>query len=117
MISPVSKNPRTDPLELEKEATLDHVIPRSKKGSNDITNTVICCQRCNGLKGNISYEIFVEFARTVIKPYPDVPTPVLRSSLRVFIETLAEIAIQNRRETNKALSISLLYLSEYVKKN
>lgn len=33
-------------------ATLDHVIPRSRGGSNDRENLVTCCQPCNDLKAD-----------------------------------------------------------------
>ena len=34
--------------------TLDHVIPRSKGGSNRQENKVLSCAACNGLKGNMN---------------------------------------------------------------
>ena len=34
-----------------RNATLDHVIPRSKGGSNDFLNLVTCCETCNRHKG------------------------------------------------------------------
>ena len=30
--------------------TWDHVVPRSKGGSNDRSNIVICCKQCNSMK-------------------------------------------------------------------
>lgn len=33
-------------------ATLDHIIPKSKGGQNIPGNLVTCCQRCNQYKGN-----------------------------------------------------------------
>jgi len=30
--------------------TVDHVIPRSRGGSNDMTNKVLCCRSCNSRK-------------------------------------------------------------------
>ena len=33
------------------EATLDHVIPRSRKGATSWTNVVTCCNKCNRRKG------------------------------------------------------------------
>lgn len=35
-----------------EQATLDHVIPRSKKGTTTWDNIVCCCGRCNRKKGN-----------------------------------------------------------------
>lgn len=34
------------------EATLDHIVPKSKGGKNDFLNLVVCCQKCNHKKGN-----------------------------------------------------------------
>lgn len=34
------------------QITLDHYIPVSKGGTNDIFNLVTCCKRCNKLKGD-----------------------------------------------------------------
>ena len=36
----------------KKNLTLDHVIPRCKKGSNDWDNLATCCSKCNRRKGN-----------------------------------------------------------------
>lgn len=33
-------------------ATIDHIIPRSRGGSNAWTNTCLCCSRCNWNKGD-----------------------------------------------------------------
>ena len=35
-----------------RAATIDHVIPKSRGGSNSPGNLVAACGRCNGLKGN-----------------------------------------------------------------
>ena len=40
-------------------ATIDHVIPKSKGGSNEASNLVACCSSCNGLKGSMSYDEFI----------------------------------------------------------
>lgn len=34
------------------QITLDHYIPKSKKGTKDIFNLVLSCKQCNKLKGN-----------------------------------------------------------------
>jgi 5-methylcytosine-specific restriction endonuclease McrA len=35
-----------------KEATLDHVLPRSRGGGSSWTNIVLACRKCNGKKDN-----------------------------------------------------------------
>lgn len=35
-----------------KRLTVDHIIPKSKGGSNQWENLATCCHRCNSLKGN-----------------------------------------------------------------
>lgn len=42
--------------------TLDHLKPNSKGGTNDATNLVTCCHRCNSSRGNRGQ---VAFAKTV----------------------------------------------------
>lgn len=39
-----------------KDLTLDHVVPRSKKGKSTWSNLVTACKRCNARKGNYSPE-------------------------------------------------------------
>lgn len=38
-----------------KEATVDHVIPKSKGGLNKPENYVIACKKCNDDKGDSLY--------------------------------------------------------------
>ena len=45
--------PSTDPLLRYKNKSLDHFIPLSKGGLNDISNFKTCCARCNFCKGDI----------------------------------------------------------------
>lgn len=35
----------------EVATTIDHFVPRSKGGSDDIANLLPCCRRCNCRKG------------------------------------------------------------------
>jgi 5-methylcytosine-specific restriction endonuclease McrA len=36
----------------QKNLTIDHVIPKSRGGSNGWNNLVTCCSRCNSFKGD-----------------------------------------------------------------
>lgn len=36
-------------------ATVDHIVPLSKNGTNDIENMAIACDICNNLKGSFRY--------------------------------------------------------------
>lgn len=43
---------------LSVKRTLGHVVPRSKGGSNDLSNLVFACQPCNSEKRNMSLESY-----------------------------------------------------------
>ncbi len=34
------------------DMTLDHIVPRSKGGSDEFRNLQLLCRRCNGIKGD-----------------------------------------------------------------
>ena len=40
------------------QATIDHRQPLSKGGDNSRANTVLCCKKCNGDKGNLTESQF-----------------------------------------------------------
>ena len=42
------------------ESTLDHKIPLSKGGTDEIENYVLSCRDCNTEKGSSSFEEFIE---------------------------------------------------------
>lgn len=39
--------------------SVDHVIPRVKFGTNDLSNLVPACKRCNNLKSDTDYDVFI----------------------------------------------------------
>lgn len=41
------------------QLTLDHVQPHSHGGTNDASNLVTCCKKCNSSRGNRELEAFV----------------------------------------------------------
>lgn len=57
-----------------KQATRDHVIPRSKGGSNLDSNIVVACSPCNLTKGSLPVK---QFLRLITSPRPGEPTRYL----------------------------------------
>ena len=43
-----------------EERTNDHIIPRCSHGQTEVRNIVVCCQKCNSLKGNMLINDFLE---------------------------------------------------------
>jgi len=41
-----------------QEITIEHIIPRSKGGTNAISNLLLSCFKCNNDRGNIDFEKF-----------------------------------------------------------
>lgn len=58
-----------DPLSY-KQATRDHVIPRSAGGLNHRSNTVAACESCNKAKGSMPVDCFI---RLISDPRPGEP--------------------------------------------
>ncbi|MBC7660043.1 MAG: HNH endonuclease [Chitinophagaceae bacterium] len=64
----------------EKHATIDHIIPRSKGGSDTWENTVCCCVSCNSKKGSRTLE------ESQMKLNHAAKRPPVRSSLTDMLE-------------------------------
>ena len=45
--------------------TIDHKVPRSRGGSDHISNLVWACRECNEEKGSMTVEEYMEFRRVV----------------------------------------------------
>lgn len=102
------------PIEKQLMATEDHKLPRHLGGSNDKENLVIACGRCNQLKASIPYTVFKVFADMILRPYPDLPTPILRNTLTRYIMHLLETAMENKKALRDASTISLLKLKDAI---
>ena len=49
-----------DSVENEAKLTLDHLRPYSSGGTNNETNLVTCCLRCNSSRGKRSWKLFAD---------------------------------------------------------
>lgn len=54
---------RFSPTLLWSDATLDHMTPLSKGGTNEIENLVASCSSCNNEKGDMDYEQYIQLIR------------------------------------------------------
>lgn len=46
---------------LGKEKTVDHKIPTSKEGTNELNNLVVCCRHCNFTKRDMTEKEYFEY--------------------------------------------------------
>lgn len=106
----------TDPAVRGQVCSEEHIRPRSKNGTNETNNLTWACQRCNSLRGNLDYDIFRMFSQVILTAYPDAPFMYLRSCLVQFLTSLAEIAIRNKQESRRAISLALLKLGDDLSK-
>lgn len=65
----------------KKNLTLDHVIPKSRGGTNDWTNLVTSCMKCNLKKANRT----PEEAKMVMNKKPHVPSLLTEDNIIVNI--------------------------------
>lgn len=77
------------------EATIDHIVPRSKGGSEDMENLALACNYCNGKKGNLD---LAEFLACNPQPYsapkasvfiPPIPPEAMHRAYKAVKGTLA----------------------------
>jgi 5-methylcytosine-specific restriction endonuclease McrA len=72
-----------------KNLTIDHVLPKSRGGSNRWTNLVTCCTNCNRKKGDKTPQ---EAGMTlIVKPYePSLFSEVFHNSIETLWKEFQE---------------------------
>lgn len=50
-----------------KSYQFDHIVPRSKGGSNELDNLGICCSEANKAKHDMNYDDFIELCKKIVE--------------------------------------------------
>lgn len=58
----------------KKNATADHIVPISKGGNNAKVNLIVCCEDCNGERGD---QDFYEYLRTKNEKFKNIRKPFI----------------------------------------
>jgi CRISPR/Cas system Type II protein with McrA/HNH and RuvC-like nuclease domain len=72
LLNKIGKTPKCylsgQPIVLEdtKSWQLDHIVPRTRGGSNDLNNANICLAKVNSAKGNMTNEEFLAMCQQII---------------------------------------------------
>lgn len=62
-------------LEDSRSYNLDHIIPKSKGGTNSLDNCEIACRDANQAKNDLTYDEFIQLCRDVISYHEKKMTP------------------------------------------
>lgn len=81
------------------QLTLDHVVPRGRRGSNAAANLVTCCMACNALRADRSLKAWATFLRAL-----GVPARVVRAIPR-------RVAAQTAKPIDRAAGRQLAALA------
>ncbi len=63
----------------KKQLTIDHIIPRSKGGKSSFKNCVVCCKKCNMLKG----DRLLSETKLKLRKQPYIPSIALMIKLKI----------------------------------
>jgi len=73
VLDKIGKNPQCyltgEPIDLSDSSSyqLDHIVPTSKGGTNDLSNLAICTKQANIAKSNLSLEELKELCEKILK--------------------------------------------------
>lgn len=94
-------------VEQGAQLSLDHLKPHSKGGSNEATNLVTCCSRCNSSRGNRTVAAFARVTAAYLNnaaKAEDIASHVRKCAKRSLPITEAKVMIERRGSCAAALS-------------
>jgi hypothetical protein len=95
-----------DAVEEGAKLTLDHVKPHSKGGTNDATNLVTACLKCNSARGNRPWKAFAAQVAGYLNhgvAAEDIISHISRTTKRTLDVSAAKELIANRGGFTAAL--------------
>ena len=72
----------------ENTPSTDHIVPRSKGGTNDIDNLWIICSKCNTLKNNATHEDIMRYINIIRMLSKNADMPDIEADLDKLTESL-----------------------------
>ena len=99
-----------DSVENGATLSLDHLKPHSKGGTNDATNLVCACARCNSSRGNRSVKKFAEVTAAYLNhgvKADDITSHIRRTVRRVLDVNAAKALIAQRGAAARVFSTDL----------
>lgn len=82
-----------------KELTIDHLVPITRGGHDEITNYITSCQKCNQRKANLSLEAFASTLSIKVEELPVHGDPIIdNKSLPLQIRMLRKRIFEKYRK-------------------
>jgi 5-methylcytosine-specific restriction endonuclease McrA len=75
-----------DMMDDPKEATLDHIVPSCRGGSNKVSNIIMCCRKCNEERGHAEFE---EYLSRVFFAHSEFERAKLESRYDIYVTQLS----------------------------
>lgn len=86
------------------QLTLDHIVCSSQGGSNDPSNLVTACHRCNTARGNRSIAAFIKAAASYLNANPKNIVASIRRTVKQPLPRSEAKALLARRTFSQALA-------------
>ncbi len=65
-----------------RQASVDHVVPRSKGGTNATSNLITCCMPCNAKRGHRTVPVFAALLELISPGRPEMHEDLVQRRVR-----------------------------------